>query len=160
MVEGSYHKQLGAQRYSGLKGQLSKMQWAGRRGITKNLSQGNIEQIHDMIAGRIKKKMVGSQTYFSRRDKMAIMKESRKLVETAGSHFTWEDRKDLEKVVDTLQKQYRDKVLHRDRGSDMPLTGQPSSLGNEDIPNAHDSFIKQPPDHLIEDNKLPPEQAA
>ncbi|MBU4374892.1 hypothetical protein KKH38_00070 [Patescibacteria group bacterium] len=122
MTEGSYSKQLGLKKHSGLKGQLMKMKWAGRRGVTKNLSTGNIKQIHGLIADRIKNKTLGSNTIISRRDKLAIMKEARKLVRSGarseGSKFTWQDRKDLKRTVDVLQKQYKDKIFHRENGAD------------------------------------------
>ena len=129
MVEGSYNKQFGVEKYSGLKGQLMKLKTTGRRTVTKNLSLGNIEQMHDLIAGRLKKKVIGSQNYLNRRDKMAIMKESRKLVKTEGSNFTWQDREDLKKIVETARQQYKDKILHRDQtdnGARPSITKPPS----------------------------------
>jgi len=156
MTEGSYHKQFGEKRYSGLKGQLAHMKQVGRLGVTQNLSMHNVEQIHDLIAGRLKRKMVGSQTYFSRRDKIAIMKDSRKLVKTKGSDFTWEDRKDLKKTMDTLQQQYKDKILHRDGGADIPSTARPTaSSDNKEFINAQ-PLKPLEPSNYIEDNKLPP----
>lgn len=118
LVEGAYHKELGTKRYSGLKGQLMKFKIAGKHTVTKNLSMGNVKQIHGLIADRLKNKLVGSQTSISRQDRLAILKESRKLVKTAGSKFTWEDRKDLEKVVNNMRQQYKDRLFHRGEDSD------------------------------------------
>lgn len=118
LVEGSYSKELGTKRYSGLKGQLMKLKIAGKHTVTKNLSMGNIKQIHDLISDRLKNKLVGSQTSISRRDRLEILKESRKLVKTSGSKFTWEDRKDLEKVVNNMRQQYKDRLFHRGENDD------------------------------------------
>jgi len=135
MTEGSYSKQLGLKKHSGLKGQLMKMKWAGRHGVTKNLSTDNIKQIHGLIADRIKNKIAGSNTIISRRDKIAIMGEARKLVRAKDSKFTWEDRKDLKKTVDTLQKQYKDKIFHRNDGADrLSQVSKPQhALNNQGI---------------------------
>jgi len=129
MTEGSYHRQFGVKKYSGLKGQLMKLKKAGKFTTTKNLSTENIKQMHDMIADRIKKKRVGSQVYISRQDKMAIMKESKKLVRTKDSHFTWQDRKDLKKTVETIQKQYKDRILHRTEANTTVPNVNPAAPG-------------------------------
>jgi len=125
MVEGSYQKQFGEDKYSGLKGQLMGLRSAGKRSITKNLSKENVKQMHDLIAARLGKKSVGSQNFISRQDRLAISKESRKLVKTEGSHFTRADKEDLEKTVATLQKQYKDQILHRDMGEVAPPLDEP-----------------------------------
>ncbi len=114
LTEGSYHNQFGAKKNLGLKGQLGKLKRAGKFSSTKNLSAGNVKQIHDLIADRMKGKAVSSRTIISRQDRLAILKESRKLVKTEGSKFTYQDRDDLKKIVDSLRKQYRDKALGRD----------------------------------------------
>lgn len=155
MIEGSYHKQLGGQKFSGLKGQLSKLKMSGKRTVTKNLSTENIKQMHDLIADRLKKKVVGSQIYISKRDKMAIMKESRQLVKTKDSHFTWADRKDLKKTVDTMQKQYRDKVLHREDGTD-PFSVPTSSITDKDIAPLN----LEPTNNFAGNTALPPKVSA
>lgn len=139
MTEGSYHKEFGTKRYSGLKGQLEKLKWSGRRGVTKNLSQGNIEQMHDLIADRLKKKAAGSATFLSRRDEKAIMKESRKIVKAGGgeSHFTKYDRQDLKKVVSSIRQQAKEQIIHRadrEEGNNGSVPGNVSApLINKDL---------------------------
>jgi len=139
MTEGSYHREFGTKRYSGLKGQLEKLKWSGRRGVTKNLSQGNIEQMHDLIADRLKKKTAGSATFLSRRDEKAIMKESKKIVKSGGgeSHFTKYDRQDLKKVVSSIRQQAKAQIIHRadrEEGSNGSVPGNVSTpLINTDL---------------------------
>ncbi|MDD2681186.1 MAG: hypothetical protein PHE20_03800 [Patescibacteria group bacterium] len=113
MTEGSYDSRFGKNKYMGLKGQLMKAKHEGRHSTTKNLSMSNIKQIHDVIAKHLKKQAVNSKTYISRGDRLAIMKESRAMVRSKDSNFTSQDRQDLIKIVDSLQKQYKDKILHR-----------------------------------------------
>lgn len=125
MTEGSYQKRFGEDKYAGLKGQLMGLRAAGKHSTTKNLSQENVKQMHDLIAEHLGKKSVSSQNFISRQDKLAILKESRKLVKTEGSHFTWDDREDLEKTVNTLQKQYRDQILNKGRGEAASPVGTP-----------------------------------
>jgi hypothetical protein len=112
MTEGSYDKRFGNNKYMGLKGQLMKAKHEGRHATTKNLSMSNIEQIHDVIAKHLKKQAINSKTYINRGDKLAIMKESRKLVKAKDSNFTSQDRQDLKKIVNSLQQQYKNKIIH------------------------------------------------
>lgn len=128
MREGTYGTASGAARYSGLRGQLKKMQMTGRHGAVENLSNKNIEQIHDILDARIKKHPSGSGTYLSRRDKLEIMKESRDLARTHGSGFTMEDRKDLEKIVDTMREEYHEqRTHHNDVADTRPWCTMPAS---------------------------------
>lgn len=110
MTEGSYGASIGFKRGTGLKGQLSSARMAGRRGVTKNLSSQNIEQMHDLLGKAISRSAVSSSTYISRRDRVEIMKKSRELAKASDSKFTFEDRKDLMKIVDNMRKQYRDSL--------------------------------------------------
>jgi len=128
-TEGSWKRGIlsGVKKEAGLKGQLKNLQVAGRRGATKNLSTKNLKQIHGLIADRIKGKVASSGTYLSRRDKIAIMKESRKLVKTKGSGFTWEDRKDLKRVVNTMRSK-RKNAIRRGRRDISPSLSSSSSL--------------------------------
>lgn len=127
LQEGSYHKTLGAPKYAGLKGQLSKLRREGRFTVTKNISKKNIEQIHDLIADRIRKKTVGTGTLINRFDKIAIMKEAKKMVRTKDSGFTKADRKDLKEVVNVLQQKSKDAVLHKNQPALSPLSTVESS---------------------------------
>ncbi|MFH1030440.1 MAG: hypothetical protein V1770_04240 [bacterium] len=128
-TEGTWDRGIGQgiNKDAGLKGQLRNLQIAGRHGITKNLSTKNIKQIYGLIADRIKKKPA-SGVFLNMRDNLAIMKESRKMVKQKDSDFTWEDRKDLKKVVDTLRAKSRESILRRDddeRGISPSLSSSP-----------------------------------
>ncbi len=153
MIDGSYHKRFGEKSHYGLKGQLAGMAYAGRHGITKNLSPQNLEKIYDLIAGRLKKKMAYSATSFSRKDKMGILTESRKLVKQAGSNFTYEDRKDLIKIVNTLQQQFKDRTLHRGDRVASTLMTQPLLTEEDFIGLEQTRPVK--PDNIAGGNKLP-----
>lgn len=117
MTEGTYGTNFGVKRFNGLKGQLAKVRYEGRRLSTKNLSCKNLEQIHDLIASPISRNAVSSSTYISRRDKIEIMRKSRQLAKQHDSGFTFEDRKDLMKMVNSMSRQYRDSILKRDNDS-------------------------------------------
>ena len=119
--EGSYTKRLGV----GLRGQLKELQLRGRHGSTANLSNKNIEQIHDLIDDRIKGHDLGSKTFLSNRDERKILGEARKLAHTEGSGFSMEDRKDLKKIVDTLREEFSDQILHHDNNHDN-MSNHPS----------------------------------
>jgi len=114
MTEGSYNSNLGFKRGTGLKGQLMSAKIAGRKTTTKNLSSQNVEQMHDLLGKAISRSAVSSSTYISRRDRVEIMKKSRELAKTPDSKFTFEDRKDLMKIVDNMRKQYRDSLTNSD----------------------------------------------
>ncbi len=150
MIEGSYYKRLGEKTNFGLKGQLMGVKTMGRRTTTKNLSFDNLKQIHNLIADRLKNKAVGSKIMISRRDKINIMKESRKMVKAEGSHFSWQDRDDLKKVVDTIRKQTKDNLFHRDGAAVVPadtnrqavsadqlLSGGSSAVGRDESALSH-----------------------
>jgi hypothetical protein len=114
MTEGTYGTNTGVKRFNGLKGQLAKVRHEGRRLSTKNISQKNLEQMHDLIAAPISRSAVSSGTYISRRDRVSIMNKSRQLAKQRDSGFTFEDRRDLMKMVDSMRRQYRDSILKSD----------------------------------------------
>ncbi|MBT4856878.1 hypothetical protein HON52_01690 [Candidatus Uhrbacteria bacterium] len=93
--EGSYSKARG-----GLKGQLNKMRRAGMHSSTANISKKNMEQMHDIVAKRLKNKVAGGKINY--RDKRAMKSEAYKLMKDPNSKFSKEDLKDFKKVVDKL----------------------------------------------------------
>ncbi len=125
-TEGTWNRGIGTgiNKDAGLKGQLRRFQIAGRYGVTKNLSTQNIKQIYGLLADRINRKVASSGDLLNRWDKYALMKESRKMVKENGSNFTWEDRKDLLKIVDRLRDKNRDS-LHA-RNEDVIAPSSPS----------------------------------
>lgn len=146
ITEGSYGPQRGVNRYSGLKGQLMKLKSEGKHSVAENLSKNNIKQIHDLIVDRLSKKSVSSQSYFTKRDKIALMAESRKLVKSKDSDFTWEDRKDLMKIVSSIQKQAKSKIINRaDNTSSSRMSGNtPSGFAHPPQQQTRVSALQKP----------------
>jgi hypothetical protein len=114
MTEGTYEKSFGMNKGVGLKGQLNEARMAGRRHSTKNLSRENMEQMHDLLAEAIKKSSVSSGSYISRQNRVDIMRKSRQLAKSPNSKFTFEDRKDLMKIVDSMRQQYKESLFKKD----------------------------------------------
>jgi len=125
MREGSYKLGFldeilgatGTNRF-GFKGQLSNLRWQGRRGQMKNVSERNLEQIHDILSPYLKKRPAYSKKAFTIKDRKKILSESWKLMKTPGSNFTRYDRDDLISIMKSLEKkyneQYRTKYIERD----------------------------------------------
>lgn len=123
MTEGSFAgKSFGLNKYTGLKGQLAQVRRIGKRTSTKNLSKKNTEQMYDLLSKSIQHSSVNSDIYISRRDRMNILQQSRKLTRQSDSDFTFQDRKDLVKIVDNMRKQQRDKILQHDSVSNINNT--------------------------------------
>ncbi len=93
--DGKYFTEgkFGHKKNLGLKGQLSKIKRMGRHGVTKNLSQKNLNSIYTLISERLKKHNRAYKTHITRKDKISIMQNAEKLVHTAGSNFSREDKK-------------------------------------------------------------------
>ncbi len=134
MTEGSYGKSMGIGKGVGLKGQLNEVRMAGRHHSTQNLSKKNMEQMHDLLAEAIAKSAVSSSTYISRKDKTEIMRKSRQLAKSPDSKFTFEDRKDLLKIVDSMRNQYRESLIKKkddfDRPNNPTSSSPPINLSN------------------------------
>lgn len=114
IIKGQWNKTMGSgPRDLGVEGQIKKIQYLGRHTTLKNWSFKNMRQAKDFIFDRMKNKIAGSGVYLNRQDKLAIQKESRKLVQTKGSNFTWEDRKDLLKLTDAVQEKSKEAVFER-----------------------------------------------
>ena len=112
----------------GLQGQLQKYKRSGRRTETKNLSKKNLEDMGRIIEDRLQKHHRGYKVHITRQDKKAIMMEAEQLVRTKGSKFTRVDKKDLQKVVNTLQQKGREAILNRSGSPIAHNEGAPEAI--------------------------------
>ncbi len=128
----------------GLKGQLGKLKRLGKYTTTANLSKKNLNQIHDLISDRLKNKAVGSKILINAKDKRKIMHEAYKLTKTKGSGFSKEDMKDLEKIVNALKSNSKDRVVKSNKYDNIDK----NYLKNED----NKSNIKPSVNNLIYKN--------
>lgn len=108
--EGTFGNKLNL----GLKGQLRKIQFDGRKTITKNLSNGNIKTFYDMISGKLKNHKTGTNVRISRLEEKAIMGEAEKLVRK-DEKFTRSDKADLKTIIDTIQSKSKKESFNKER---------------------------------------------
>lgn len=141
-TEGTWNRGIGTgmNKGAGIKGQLGNLYYTRKHDVTKkNLSFENIKTMYGLIKDRIKSKAASSGTFLNRRDACAIMKESRKMVKEKGSDFTWEDRKDLKKVVNTIRDKSRASLRGGSRYTDdrgISPSSSSSPLPSSPIPPA------------------------
>lgn len=111
LTEGKF----GARRNIGLRGQLGLLKKTGGS-ATKNISKKNLDDMSRLISDRLKKHSAASGAHISSRDRKVIMREAEKLVKTKGSGFSREDKKDLEKIVKTMEQKGKDAILGKNEG--------------------------------------------
>ncbi len=154
--EGKYFTEgkFGDRKNLGLKGQLSKIKRTGGL-FTKNLSKKNLSDIYNMISNRLKKHSRGYGVNITRNDKMGIMQEAEKLIHTKNAKFSREDKKDLEKIVDSLKQQSKNNILNKKRSIEPSGIKNDSLSGNESRdPGTKSLDLSNPvrPLNNIEDN--------
>ncbi len=112
--QGKYFTEgkFGHKKNAGLKGQLGRIKRSGRS-VAKNLSKKNLNDIFGMVSDLLKKHTMGREACITRKDKKAIMANAEKLIYTKGANFSREDKKDLEKIVDSLRQQSKNNVLNK-----------------------------------------------
>lgn len=136
-ASGSYKNQ----KRIGLKGQLADMNYEGRHGVTKNISQKNIEQMHDILAKHLKKGSTSDKAVVSRRQQKVMLMEVEKLVRSDGS-FSREDKKDFKKILSNLRKDSRQSLNSKKQSNSQIKNSNPQKEGTAFFQEKFQAILK------------------